>query len=104
MEDKLERLEGLIRRVSILSLFMVPAYIPSQLRPDIDLDAEFGPPVPRDSWRTEPPSRDSTRPRTRSGPSPLAFDPRDDARQTPSTSTSSPLPPRLLRRLLSPPP
>ncbi|KAL1696401.1 fungal-specific transcription factor domain-containing protein [Schizophyllum commune] len=79
MEDKLERLEGLIRR----------------LRPDIDLDAEFGPPVPRDSWRTEPPSRDSSRPRTRSGPSPLAFDPRDDARQTPSTSTSSPLPPRL---------
>ena len=42
MEDKLERLEGLIRRVSTLSLSMVHANIPSQLRPDIDLDAEFG--------------------------------------------------------------
>ncbi|KAL1718931.1 fungal-specific transcription factor domain-containing protein [Schizophyllum commune] len=79
MEDKLERLEGLLRR----------------LRPDIDLDAEFGPPVPRDSWRTDSTSRDGSRQPSRSGPSPSASNARDDARRTPSTSTSSPLPPRL---------
>ncbi|KAL1748799.1 fungal-specific transcription factor domain-containing protein [Schizophyllum fasciatum] len=84
LEDRLERMEGLLRR----------------LRPDIDLQAEFGPPVPRDSWRTEAASgRDSPRHPSRPGAPSSAHDATFRPPAAPSVPSAAPGSSRLPLRL-----
>ncbi|TRM69897.1 fungal-specific transcription factor domain-containing protein [Schizophyllum amplum] len=71
LEDRLDRIESLLKR----------------LRPDIDVEAEFGPPIPRDSWRTETStSRDVPRKSLPPSAPPSAIDSPKDRRHVSSSA------------------
>ncbi|VDB95320.1 unnamed protein product [Peniophora sp. CBMAI 1063] len=66
LEDRVERMEQLLRR----------------LRPDIDLNAEIGPPVPRDSWKHPNQAHSHTSPASQASPTSTL----DSLRKVPSLS------------------
>ncbi|KAL0072413.1 hypothetical protein AAF712_000176 [Marasmius tenuissimus] len=66
LEDRLESLEGLLKRVStdIVAQTSVQNLLSIQLRPDQDFSEELGPPIVKDSWKLEDTTANRSNPGT----------------------------------------